>query len=237
MSTLTRKKREIELREQQIMRLARSILLTEGYPNLSMERLAAEMQFAKGTLYNHFPNKDEIVVALAVESLELRRKIFEKASVSRPLSRHRMGAIGCACDLYATHYADHFGIEEMLRSGSILENASELRRKLVRQCEQRIMAIVAGVVRDAIAVGDFVLPKEMSAEEFVFGLWALMYGSQILMASSPALVEIGVNQPQRSIRYHAWTLLNGYGWQPLLSFDESEDLMNSVRENLLHHES
>jgi AcrR family transcriptional regulator len=236
MSTTTRKKREIDLREQQILQLARSILLSDGYASLNMERLAAEMQFAKGTLYNHFPNKDEIVVALAVESLELRRKIFETASVSRPYSRQRMGAIGCACDLYATHFRDHFGIEEMLRSGSVLENASEVRKNLIRQCEQRIMAIVAGVIRDAMAAQDLILPDNISPEEFVFGFWALMYGSQILMASSPGLVEIGVGQPQRSIRYHAWTLMNGYRWKPLISFDESEELMNSVRERLLSHE-
>jgi hypothetical protein len=48
-------------------------------------------------------------------------------------------------------------------------------------------------------------------------------------------VEIGVNQPQRSIRYHAWTLLNGYNWQPLNTFESTEELMNSIREALLNH--
>ena len=225
----------MDLRERQILQLARSILLTEGYAGLNMERLAAQMQFAKGTLYNHFPNKDEIIVALAIESLDLRRQIFEKASTCRPFSRQRMAAIGCACDLYATHFRDHFEIEEMVRSGTIIEKAGEVRQNLVRQCEQRVMAIVAGVVRDAVAAGDLQLPNDMTAEEFVFGFWALMYGSQILTATSPALVDIGVNQPQRSIRYHAWTLMNGYGWKPWVSFEQSEELMNSVAESLIVH--
>ncbi|MBX3421941.1 MAG: TetR/AcrR family transcriptional regulator [Pirellulaceae bacterium] len=236
MSTISRKKQQIDQREQQILQLARGTLLSEGLGGLSMERLAAEMQFAKGTLYNHFPNKEEIVVALALESLELRRKLFETAAISRPRSRERMAAIGCACDLYASHFRQHFAIEEMLRSGAILEKSSEIRQKLVQQFEQRIMAIVAGVVRDAVAMGDLQLPKELSAEEFVFGFWALMYGSQILMATSPALVDIGVNQPQRSIRYHGWTLMNGYNWQPLVSYEQTDQLMNSLRERLLKHD-
>jgi AcrR family transcriptional regulator len=235
MSTITRKQQEICHREQQVLQRARVMLLTDGFNGLSMERLASEMNFAKGTLYNHFQNKEEIVAALAIESLELRRKLFEQASISRPQSRQRIAAIGCACDLYATHYRDHFVIEEMLRSGAILEKSSELRQLLVRQYEHRIMAIVAGVIRDGMAVGDLKLPDGMSAEEFVFGFWAIMYGSQILMAHSPTLVEIGVNQPQRSIRYHAWTLLNGYNWQPLNTFESTEELMNSIREALLNH--
>lgn len=233
MSTLTRKKMEIDQRQRQILQLSREIILTEGYLSMSMERLAAEMQFAKGTLYNHFPNKEEIVVALAIESLEMRRQLFEKASISMPGSRQRMAAIGCACNLYATHYRDHFMMEELIRSDSILEKTSEIRQRIVYQCEQQIMAVVAGVVRDAVAVNDLSLPTSMSAEEFVFGFWALMYGSQVLMATSPALVEIGVNDPQRSIRRHGWTLMNGYSWKPFVSFEETEQMMDALRESLL----
>jgi len=237
MSTLTRKKREIDQREREILQLARATLLQEGYTGLSMERLASEMQFAKGTIYNHFPNKEEIVVALAVESLDLRRRIFEKASISTPVSRQRMAAIGCACNLYATHYREHFAIEEMMRNDSILEKTSEVRQRLVYQCEQGIMAVVAGVVRDAVAEGDLSLPENMSAEEFVFGFWALMYGSQVLIASSPALVEIGVSEPHRSIRRHGWTLMNGYQWKPYISFEETEQMMDALRESLIRNDN
>lgn len=236
MSTLTRKKREIDQRQQQILQLSRDILLREGYPSLSMERLASEMQFAKGTIYNHFPNKEEIVVALAIQALELRRQIFERASVAMPASRQRMAAIACACNIYANHCREDFAIEEMIRSDPILEKTSETRQKLVQRCEQGIMSVVAGVVRDAVAAGDLTLPQNMSAEEFVFGFWSLMYGSQILMATSPALLEIGVNDPQRSIRRHGWTLMNGYQWKPFISFEETEQMMDSLTERLLSHE-
>ena len=85
-------------------------------------------------------------------------------------------------------------------------------------------------------MGDLTLPNHMSAEEIVFGFWALMYGSQLLMATSPTLREIGVNDPQRSIRYHGWTLMNGYNWTPLTTFEETDQLMDSLRESLLNHD-
>ena len=234
MKTLSRKQREMVEREKQILALARPILLREGYQALSMDRLAAQMEYAKGTLYNHFPNKEEIVAALAIESLELRRKLFEQAALLSSQSRERMMAIGCACELYATGCAEHFAIEQLLRNAVIWEKASEKRQSLIRTCELRAMGVVAGVVRDAVAGGELKLP-EMTAEEFVFGFWSLTYGSLALMASSPSLPEIGVNNPLRSIRHHGWTLMNGYGWQPLITFAQTDHIMNEMAERMMPH--
>ncbi len=232
MSETTRKQREIQERERQILALARPILVKEGYQSLSMDRLAAQMEYAKGTLYNHFPNKEEIVAALAIESLELRRAMFERASLMSCRSRERMMAIGTACDTYATTCGQHFAIEQMLRNAVIWEKSSQKRQELIRNCEFRAMGIVAGVVRDAVAVGDLQLPDAMTAEEFVFGFWSLTYGSYALVATSPSLPDLGVTDPVRSIRYHGWTLMNGYNWQPLLNFEDAETLMNAFAKRI-----
>ncbi|MEZ6135509.1 MAG: TetR/AcrR family transcriptional regulator [Pirellulaceae bacterium] len=235
MEAISRKQREIVEREQRILALARPILVEEGYQSLSMERLAAKMEYAKGTLYNHFPNKEEIVLALAWESLELRRKMFECAATLSSKSRERMLAIGCACDLYALECPEHFAIEQMLRNSVIWEKSSRKRQDLIRSCELRSMSIVAGIARDAVAAGDLTLPDNMTCEELVFGFWSLTYGSQVLIASSPSLSEIGVADAVRSIRYHAWVLINGFKWRPHLSFPETERLLDSFATKILDH--
>lgn len=222
MQVLTRKQREIHQREHQILSLARPILVAQGYQALSMDRLAAEMEYAKGTLYNHFPNKEDIVAALAIESLDLRRRMFEKAAVLSSVPRKKLIAIGRACELYATECGQHFAVEQMLRNSIIWEKSSEKRQEVIRNCELRTMSIVSGIVRDAVASGDLEIPQSMTAEELVFGFWSLTYGSHVLMASSPSLTDVGVNDPLRSIRLHAWTLLNGYDWRPILTFEETE---------------
>ncbi len=237
MKLLSRKQREIEQREQQILALARPILVEEGYQALSMDRLAARMEYAKGTLYNHFPNKEEIVAALAIESLGIRRGMFERAATLSPKSRERMTAIGCACDLYAIACPQHFAVEQMLRNAVVWEKSSAKRQEIIRQCEMQSMGIVAGVVRDAVAAGDLTLPAGMTAEEMVYGFWALTYGSHVLIASSPSLPDIGVSDPVRSIRFHGWTLMNGYNWQPLPSFEDTERLMQSLADRILNDAS
>ena len=69
MVELTRKQRELERPSVKILQVSRPILITEGFQGLSMERVVSQMEYAKGTIYNHFPNKEEIVLALAVESI------------------------------------------------------------------------------------------------------------------------------------------------------------------------
>lgn len=228
MVTASRKQREIRDREAQILRLARPILLREGYQALTMERLAALMEFAKGTLYNHFPNKEEIVLALAIESMELRFQLFQAASKSSLLSRNRLMAIGAACELYTQDYSDHFATEDWIRNATIWDKSSSKRQELILQCESRCMSVVAGIVRDAVNAGDLKLWPGLTPEELIFGFWSLNYGSQVLTATSPSLSLLGIVNAPKAIRLHCCTLMNGFGWNPSLAFDEHDALMDQL---------
>lgn len=210
---MTRKQREIQDREAQILRLARPILLREGYQALSMDRLAGMMEYAKGTLYNHFPNKEEIVLALAIESMELRFRLFQAASQGSDMSRERLVFVGAACEFYANELPEHFAIEEWIRNSSIWDKSSTRRQDLIKQCEQRCMSVVAGIVHDAVVRGDVSLRDGLSPEEMIFGFWSLIYGSQVLSATSPSLASVGIFDAPRAIRHHSLTLLNGFDWQ------------------------
>jgi AcrR family transcriptional regulator len=214
MIEMTRKQREIERRTGDILRISKPILVREGFQALSMDRVASEMEYAKGTIYNHFPHKEEIVLALAIQAMDLRRKLFEFSAASGSDSRNRMMAIGVACEFYTQHCHEEFVIEQWMRTHSVWEKSSQQRQNLIRQCEAQCMAIVAGIVRDAIHDGDLTVPSDMTHEEFVFGFWALTFGNQILIASSPSLPALGIHNPARAIRIHCATLLNGFGWQP-----------------------
>jgi AcrR family transcriptional regulator len=232
MVTLSRKKREIQEREVQILRLARPILLREGYQALSMERLASMMEYAKGTLYNHFPNKEEIVLALALESMELRFKLFEAAEKMDVVSRHQLLAIGAACEIYTQKYAEHFAIEEWIRNSTIWDKSSTRRQELIRQCESRCIGLVATIVRNAVSQGNLSLHEGMTAEEMIFGFWAINYGSQVLSATSPSLTDVGIVDAIKSIRRHCFTLLNGYGWAPRMTFEAHVALTEQFTQRL-----
>ena len=215
MATLTRKQKEMQEREEAILALARGMLVERGYLGLSMEAIAAELGYSKGTIYNHFPCKEEIIIALAIQTTGKRSDMFQRAAAYSGMPRERLVAIGAASELFVRLNPDHFGVEQLIRSSSIWEKTSEKRRRSMHASESRCIGIVAGIVRDAIANGHLELTEEVTPEDLVFGLWSLTFGAYSIIATSDALEDHGVGDPYEAVRRNVNMVLDGYGWSPV----------------------
>ena len=224
----TSKQQEIESRETFLLETAGRILLEEGYAAISMERLALELDTAKGTIYNHFPNREEVLLAIAVNAINKRQAMFDMASVSKRPSRERFLAVGVACEIYVTHYPHFFLVENLVRHAAIWDRCSTARRDLLRKQEQRCMSLVAGIVRSAIANDDLHLPPSLSPEEMTLAVWALTYGAYLINATSPSLQEIGVTSIHRSVRFGASRLLDGYRWKPIWTDEDHSRIYQEI---------
>lgn len=232
MSKLTRKQREIAEREAKILDLARSMLVEHGYHGLSMDRIAEALEYSKGTIYQHFSCKEEILLALANAAHESRLRLFRRAALHRGGSRERMMAIGIACELFVKKFPHHFHVEQVVRLSSAWEKTSQERRSFMQTCEMACMEIVGGITRDAIISGDLILPERIAPEHLVFGLWAMSYGAYSIFASSPSLSEIGLDDPQAALGMNYDRLLDGYGWRPLSSEFDYPALADHLRVQL-----
>ncbi|RCS54121.1 TetR/AcrR family transcriptional regulator [Bremerella cremea] len=215
MTTLSRKQREIQEREGKILEVAREMLLRDGYLGLSMDRIAEAVEYGKGTVYRHFPNKEDIILALAVQTQKKRTSLFQRASLFRGKSRERLTAVAVAGELFVRLYPDHFHVEQVVRLSSIWEKTSEKRQEILRTCEHACTGIVAGIVRDAVAQGDLTLPGKLTPEDIVFGLWSISFGSYTLMSTSNSLLDVGINDPALVIRDCIHQMLDGFGWKAL----------------------
>lgn len=221
----TRKERQFEEREQLILDVARKHLSEVGYYGLNMDRIATETEYSKGTIYLHFKNKEDVLMGLAAQTMQVRQSLFSKAAEFKGRSRERMCAIGIAADLFVRLYPEHFRVEQLLRTSSIRERTSENRRGLLKTCESRCMSIVSGIVRDAIAHGDLEMPEGRSPEDLTFGLWSMSFGSHLLMTTGTELTELGVSDPHRAMQRNFDALIDGYNWKPLLKnwdYDQTE---------------
>ncbi|NDJ62215.1 MAG: TetR/AcrR family transcriptional regulator [Chloroflexi bacterium] len=57
----SRKEKKLEVREQLILQAASHIIIEDGFANLSMDAIAAEVGISKTTLYQHFRSKEDVV--------------------------------------------------------------------------------------------------------------------------------------------------------------------------------
>jgi AcrR family transcriptional regulator len=233
MEILTPKQREIRERESRILDIARPMVIDGGFATLSMDAIATELKTAKGTIYNHFRNKEEIVLALAIQAVECRLGLFNCAATMRGCPRQRVQAIGIACEVFTERYHEMFRIEQMVRHDAVWVKTSTKRQELLRNCESRCMHAVVGVVRDGIACGDLSGKHLPAVEDIVFGLWSLVYGGATLEFTSPSLSDVGIENSRRAIRRNCNALLDGLNWKPLYEPDRYEKWIEQVRDQLI----
>ncbi|QDU86711.1 Bacterial regulatory protein, tetR family [Pirellulimonas nuda] len=231
----TRKQREIRRREEQILCIARRHLCEAGYLGLSMDRIAEEIEYSKGTVYQHFRNKEEILLALANAALETRTKMFQRAAQSTGGPRVRMAAVGAAAEAFLEQFPHFFIVEQIVRATSIWEKTSADRRQLMQHCESRCMEIIGGIVRDAVACGDLRISPGGSPEDIVFGLWSINWGAQTIMRSSDSLPEIGLPDPLGALRRNQNAMLDGHGWRPFSTEYDFNAYMDQVKQELFDH--
>ena len=88
MGTAERKERQrAELREQ-IVRVARDMVMREGFSALSMRKLADAVEYAPATLYLHFENRDAIARELCIRGFQdLLAALEPAAKVEEPVER------------------------------------------------------------------------------------------------------------------------------------------------------
>jgi AcrR family transcriptional regulator len=236
MTTLTPKQREIQERETKILEVARPIVVREGYHGLNMDRIAEKISYSKGTIYNHFSCKEEIIIALAVQNVAKRIELFRQAAQFKGRPRYRMMAILEAAEIFATKFSDYFQFEQILVLDSVREKTSEKRRMVIQNCEMQCMSVVSGIVRDAIASGDLELPKHITPEKLVYGLWSLTTGAYSIALTSDSLPQIGVEEPFAAVRDQVAIMLDGYRWKPLSTKVDRLEILMRIREEVFSNE-
>jgi AcrR family transcriptional regulator len=85
-----RQSRERETVRRKILNAARTLFLNEGYANVSMRKIAEQIEYSPGAIYSYFASKEDIFFALAEEGLQFVRTHCSVAShANAPLERVR----------------------------------------------------------------------------------------------------------------------------------------------------
>lgn len=215
MNSLSPKQQEIRNREQRILKLAREQILRSGYQGLTLESIASTLDVSRGTLYNHFPTREEILAALLCESFELRRDWFQRAASYPGQPRLRITALFAASELFARLHPIHSRLNQIVRSEFIWPQTSFERRSFAAGCQIQCDGIAAGIVRDAVAQGSLKLRDGQMPEDLVFGLSSLEEGTYSLLTGCDGSTVTGPQFSFATGRQNLQHLLDGFGWAPL----------------------
>ncbi len=220
MATSSRKQREIRAREEFILDVGRRMLLERGFDGLTMDRVADAIEYSKGTLYQHFTSKEDLLAGIIAQTGGMRADLFERGAAWDGPTRERMAGIGVAFDLFARLYPAHFRAEmivatEQLRNEGFRARLSAERLARIDAADERCNLVMKALIEDAVAQGDLRPDSADAMLTLHFGLWGLSFGSYMLMHCEPDLAEKGFTDPTRHLQVAQDRLIDGFGWTPL----------------------
>ncbi len=236
MTTLSPKQQEILERDALILEAARELLLKRGYYGLTMDRIAAKADCPKGTMYQRFRCKEDIVIALALESLKSRSDMMRRAVAFKGTARERVLALGEASSLFSRLSPDDSRIMHTA-TGPIREKASAERVSALVEMERDSVGILKNVLLEAVRNGDLALRHDSMVEEMTFAIWALVDGSHTLIESGIHYSALGIEDPFTRLFLAFNVFADGYGWRPLFHELDWEETLAQVRKTMFPEEA
>jgi AcrR family transcriptional regulator len=169
-----RKKREREMRRQQIMVAAKRVFIQKGYEKSTVEDIAREAELSPGTLYLYFKSKDELYASLCLRVLrfinvKVDHVISEKTT---DYEEKQLGLLNAMKDVYAfdpliLNNMFHLQSSDTLKtlSPDLLEEINELSRKALQS--------MAGMFKQGVKAGRIIDRNPLALADI---LWALFSG-------------------------------------------------------------
>lgn len=164
-----RKERQrAELREQ-ILRVARDMVVKEGFSALSMRKLAEAVEYAPATLYLHFENREAIARELCVRGFrELLGALEPGSVVAEPLER--LSVMGAAYVRFGLEHPETYRLIFMEDP----KLSTELFQGDLDGAGPRAFGLLARVFEDLKSAGR--LAAEADPGRLAEALWAGLHG-------------------------------------------------------------
>lgn len=161
------KERQRQERADLILQVAEQVLAEKGYYDTSMDEIAARVGVAKGTVYLHFPSKEDMVFALFERELETFLLTVTQIAAASSTARTRLenilhemyqGLFGKRMQLLLSFYSNMD-----VRTG-LIEKKEQLRTRL-----EQLAAIISALLEEGKASGEFdlLIPTSVMQSTFV----------------------------------------------------------------------
>ncbi|UCE28205.1 MAG: TetR/AcrR family transcriptional regulator [Candidatus Coatesbacteria bacterium] len=149
---LTRRERERETRRAEIIAAARKVFAAKGYDAATLDEIAAEAEFAKGTLYGYFDGKRDLFLKMVEEGFDEVADVFGEALASADDFDGGIRALIAAELDYINEHRDFFDIMMSYRTADP-EHVRRLRELMIQKLIE-LGDVVGGYIQQAIDAGE-----------------------------------------------------------------------------------
>lgn len=148
MNPISRKERERQAREEDIINAAEKIFIEKSYNEASMEEIAKECEFSRKTLYQYFANKEDLYYAVVIRGFTKLLNYFNEETKNGNTGFEKLQNLGLA---YYKFYKDFPGTLNLMNYIGYVKAKKENMSK--REEFNKITNLVAQTIAKIIEEG------------------------------------------------------------------------------------
>lgn len=136
-----------------ILEAAEEILIKKGYHNASMDEIAAQAGVAKGTLYQHFPTKEDLFFALIEKAVARFEQVVQQVVLSSGNARQKLEHI--MAYIYGEHRGEHMYLLQLLHRNGDLSQRLLARKGSSGERIDQLVGQIRSILEEGKADGLF----------------------------------------------------------------------------------
>jgi len=172
MGVKERKALEKQVRRNQILDAARTLLFSSGIDSISISRISKQAELGVGTIYFYYKNKEEIFVALQKEGLALLYSKIFQISKNDIGPEEKLIQIAKAYYGFSENQKHYFDIINYFLSSPIVFFEPDLKNQ-IDMSGHKILLIIQNIVAKGVQQGIF---NEDSPAKFSILFWGTLHG-------------------------------------------------------------
>ncbi len=173
MGSKERREREREQRKNQILDVARTLLLEKGLQATSINQIAKLSELSVGTFYFYYKSKEELYVTLQQEGLDILADLIAAAVRRKRDPRSKIRGIADAYLEFAEKHKNYFDIINYFLNPSTETFFSPQLKEQVDEHGNRIVDVLADIIAAGSRSGQF---RPVPAKRHALILWATIHG-------------------------------------------------------------
>jgi AcrR family transcriptional regulator len=172
MGVKERKALEKQLRKNQILDAARTLLFSSGVDSISISRIAKQAELGVGTIYFYYKNKEEIFIALQKEGVALLYSTIFQISKKNIAHEKKLTRIAKAYYNFSEEQKSYFDIINYFLSSPIVFFESNLKNQ-IDMSGHKLLLLIQDIVVDGVRQGFF---NEKDPGKFSIMFWGTLHG-------------------------------------------------------------
>lgn len=161
--------------KERIINAARQVLLSDGYRNFSLRKIAREIDVSATSIYLHFENKDALVHMLMEKAIDRLNNQLEREVAKHDDPISKLEALAREYVEFALTYPREYQVIYLISSDEMTRYPKEKFRKARRGYE-----IVISVLKEGVEAG-FIAEKKPRIAAYTF--WAQLHGVMSVVLS------------------------------------------------------